>query len=76
MAPDQPPPQLRAADADRWAAVEGRLDAEELEERLAVAYSAKWVGELDGLTADVTPPVPAPADASASASTAWRYWPE
>ena len=69
MAPDQPPPQLRAADADREAAaqrlhraaVEGRLDAEELEERLAVAYSAKWVGELDGLTADVTPPVPAPA---------------
>ena len=69
MAPDQSTPQLRAADTDREAAaerlhraaVEGRLDAEELEQRLAAAYSAKWVGELDSLTADVTPPVPAPA---------------
>ena len=57
---------LRASDADREAAVdrlhaaamEGRLDADELEERLSQAYAARWCSELTRLTADVTPPAP------------------
>ena len=58
-------PDLRASDADREAAVErlraaaieGRLDSDELEERLSQAYSARWCSELARLTADVTPPL-------------------
>ena len=58
-------PDLRASDADREAAVErlraaaleGRLDADELEERLAQAYAARWCSELSRLTTDVTAPV-------------------
>jgi hypothetical protein len=58
-------PDLRASDADREAAVErlraaaldGRLDGDELEERLAQAYGATWCSELARLTDDVTPPV-------------------
>ena len=57
---------LRCSDADREAtverlrvaAMEGRLDADELEERLTTAYSAKWCRELEELTRDVTPPQP------------------
>jgi hypothetical protein len=57
-------PELRASDADREAAVarlrtaalDGRLDSDELEERLAQAYSARWCSELARLTEDVTPP--------------------
>ena len=59
---------LRASDADReatverlrTAAIEGRLDADELEERLSHAYAARWCSQLARLTADVTPPPPAP----------------
>jgi Domain of unknown function (DUF4190)/Domain of unknown function (DUF1707) len=60
-------PELRASDDDREAAVErlrtaaleGRLDSDELEERLSDAYSARWCSELEALTADVTlPPAP------------------
>ena len=55
---------LRASDADRDAAVErlrvagieGRLDSEELEQRIETAYGARWCSELDALTLDVTPP--------------------
>ena len=69
MYPDTGKPDLRASDADREAtaerlhvaAVEGRLDAEELEERLTAAYTAKTCVELTRLTADVTVPAPAPA---------------
>src|SRR5512142_2970732 len=63
---DFPDPRLpakaaRAADADREsmalrlrdAAAEGRLDLNELEERLAAAYAAKTRGELDALIADL-----------------------
>lgn len=58
-------PQLRASDADReriverlrHAAGEGRLDVEELDERLARAYAARTVSELQTLTADVVPAV-------------------
>jgi hypothetical protein len=57
-------PDLRASDADREAAVErlrragmeGRLDSDELEERIASAYAARWCSELESLTFDVTPP--------------------
>ena len=52
---------LRAADADReavterlrQAAGEGRLDAEELEERLHTALRARTYGELDLVLADL-----------------------
>ena len=55
---------LRASDADREATVErlrvagmeGRLDSDELEERIESAYAARWCGELESLTLDVTPP--------------------
>ncbi len=57
---------LRASDADRdaaserlrVAAMEGRLDPVELDERMSAAYAARWCSELRELTADVTP-VPA-----------------
>jgi hypothetical protein len=70
----RPTPQLRCSDADRDAAalklrqanVEGRLDADELEQRVGAVYQARWMADLERLTADVTPlppptPVPPPA---------------
>ncbi len=66
MLPFEPiKPDLRASDDDRdatveqlrVAAMEGRLDSDELEERLAAAYSARYCGELARLTSDVTPPL-------------------
>jgi uncharacterized protein DUF4190/uncharacterized protein DUF1707 len=58
------PHDLRASDADREstvgrlrvAAMEGRLDAAELADRVGQAYRCKWCGELERLTDDVTPP--------------------
>jgi hypothetical protein len=55
---------LRASDADReliverlrHAAAEGRLFADELEDRLGAAFSAKTYGELDALVADLPAP--------------------
>jgi hypothetical protein len=66
---DPPTHQLRASDADREAAAErlrvaaseGRLDPEELDERLTAAYAARWCSELERLTSDVTPPPAPPA---------------
>ena|SRR5215208_5070982 len=61
---------LRASDADReaaaerlrTAALEGRLEPAELDERMSAAYAARWCSELTRLTADVTPaPAPSPA---------------
>ena len=57
----QPLPDLRASDADRERAVltlgraagDGRLDVDELEERLQLAYAARTQAELDTLLADV-----------------------
>ena len=54
-------PDLRASDADREAAVEalrhhavaGRLDSEELEERVEKAYAAKLLSELAELQVDL-----------------------
>ena len=59
-------PALRASDADRdavaerlrVASIDGRIDAEELEERLSEVYAARWVADLDRLVADVSPPPP------------------
>jgi len=64
--------RLRISDADRHrvaellreAAGEGRLDIEELDERLEAAYSAKTYGDLVPLTADLplnAPQHPTPA---------------
>jgi hypothetical protein len=57
---------IRASDADRdavadrlrRAAVEGRLESDELEERLHAALRARTYGELDGLLGDL-PAMPA-----------------
>jgi hypothetical protein len=70
------PGQLRISDADRHAvaevlraaAGEGRIDLEELDERLEAAYAAKTYADLVPLTADLPMhgaphPVPAPAPA-------------
>jgi len=70
---------LRASDADREraaerlraATAEGRLSAEELEERLELALAARTEGELAALVADLPPaaePAPAPG---ASRSRGW-----
>jgi hypothetical protein len=78
MPPEETPPPLRASDADREAAaerlrqacLEGRLDADELEERLDSAYASRFVTDLERLTADVTPaPAPAPTPYVAPAPT-------
>lgn len=53
------------ADRLRAAAAEGRLDADELDERLGQAYGARTIGELAPLTADL--PAVAPARAPAPA---------
>jgi Domain of unknown function (DUF1707)/2TM domain len=63
---------LRASDADRERVaealrqhhVEGRLDAEELNQRLDRTYAAKTFGELDAITTDL-PPIRTPARAGA-----------
>ncbi len=60
---------LRASDADReraaerlrGATAEGRLSAEELEERLERALAARTEGELSVLVADLPPAEPSPA---------------
>ena len=60
-APVSPPGTARAADADREAiaeilrvaAAEGRIDFEELDDRLGQAYSAKTYGQLRALVADL-----------------------
>ena len=46
----------------RVASVDGRIDADELEQRLSAVYAARWVADLDRLVADVSPP-PAPVPA-------------
>jgi hypothetical protein len=59
----RPDPSLRAADTDREATGErlrrhhadGRLDTEELQERIDRCYQAKTVGELEQLVTDLPP---------------------
>jgi hypothetical protein len=59
--------EVRASDADRdrvldvlrAAAADGRLTADELDERVGAALTSRTLGELAGLTADLAaPPVP------------------
>ncbi len=77
-------PVQRASDADRDTAVdilceavaEGRLTLAELDERVGAALSARTIGELAALIADLSGPwTPVPASASArvspSASPGW-----
>jgi hypothetical protein len=76
MPPSWPTQDLRASDADREAtcerlraaAIEGRLDPVELDERLSAAYASRWCSQLERLTADVTPPPAAPAPRAAPPS--------
>ena len=67
MVPDyERTPQLRASDADREEAAdrlriasgEGRIDADELDERLTAVYGARYCSELTRMTSDITPPPP------------------
>jgi uncharacterized protein DUF4190/uncharacterized protein DUF1707 len=66
MSEHPPSRDYRASDADREAAaerlrlasVEGRIDSEELEQRLAGVYRARTVADLDVLVRDVIPPPP------------------
>ncbi len=58
-----PDPNQRAGDADREATserlrrhhAEGRLEAEEFQERVDLCYQAKTVGELEQLVTDLPP---------------------
>ena len=69
-------PTQRASDAEREetadrlrvAAGDGRLDPDELEERLEAAYRARTVGELTTVTADL----PATPAGGAAPEPAWR----
>jgi len=75
---NRPLPELRASDADRERAVttltraasDGRIDVDELEERLALAYAARTHGELEVLLADVGGAVDADPSAEAEAARA------
>ena len=80
----QESPTLRASDADRERVVDllrshaaaGRLEAEELSERVEAAYRSKTVGELDELTRDLpaieAEGAPAPARSSGRRNRALR----
>jgi hypothetical protein len=69
-----PPRSLRASDADRervvavlaGAAADGRLTLEEHTERVARAYSARTLGDLAELTADLAEPAAQPLRLDAS----------
>lgn len=73
--PQEPPPRMRASDADREAVVRTLLDAlarglltlDEGDERVAAAYAARYLDQLPRLTADLPP-----APASAPAAPGWR----
>ena len=72
---------LRASDADRehvaerlrHAAGEGRILAEELEERLEAVFSARTYGELDAVVADL--PGTTPARRRERSASIFRYGP-
>ncbi|WP_168207354.1 DUF1707 SHOCT-like domain-containing protein [Microlunatus elymi] len=73
----QPVPQ-RIGDAERDQAAEflrehhaqGRLDAEEFDERVTAALTAKWQSDLDRLFLDLPAPTPRTVQRSAQASAA------
>lgn len=79
----QPPerrPALRASDADRErvvdilrrAAGDGRLDVEELDERVSAAYTIRTLTELEALTLDLVPAGHGPAAPSAESGVVVR----
>ena len=81
--PRQPAdPGLRASDADREATVRdlrdhgaaGRLDVDELEQRVATAYAARTRGELDPLLADLPAVRRAPAAPRRRPREEWRVF--
>ncbi|WP_166133464.1 DUF1707 SHOCT-like domain-containing protein [Nocardioides ochotonae] len=91
--PQQPrPPQLRISDADRHrlaeflreAAGEGRLEVDELEERLEATYAAKVYADLVPLVVDLpgaasvvpTSAAPAPVEPHAPASSSYVALPQ
>jgi hypothetical protein len=76
-------PDFRASDAERERvatllrdhAAEGRLDVDELDERLRQAYAARTRGHLEVLTADLPPAAPAaPARRAAPPAERERAW--
>jgi uncharacterized RDD family membrane protein YckC len=72
--------RVRASDRDRdevverlsEAAAEGRLTADELDERLTQAFSAATYGELDTLTDDLPVPVPTSPPSRLARAGWWR----
>ncbi|UGS37823.1 DUF1707 SHOCT-like domain-containing protein [Capillimicrobium parvum] len=82
MATPEHRPDLRASDADREAVAnqlrtaseDGRLDVDELDDRLAKVYAAKTYGELEPLTADLAPDPPPPPSALANWRVRWGSW--
>lgn len=85
--PRDHPPHLRATDAQREAVVDmvrraiddGRLQLDELDERLGAAYSARTHGELGTVIQDIVPhrprqawPAPRPASPPPSPTTSER----
>ncbi|MCA1669946.1 MAG: DUF1707 domain-containing protein [Thermomicrobia bacterium] len=76
--------KMRASDADREATAErlrrhyteGRLDAQEYDERIDRCYAAKTMGELDELFADLprpAPPSPEPGHRYRGYLPGWRF---
>jgi hypothetical protein len=74
---------LRASDADRervaeqlrHATAEGRLDPDELEERLETAFAARTYGELDQLVVDLPGQTVRRRDRSERAASVGGGWP-
>jgi hypothetical protein len=75
-----PSPALRASDADRERVaaalrrhhLDGRLDTDELQERLGACYAAKTQDELAPLLADLPGEGPRRPPRSARAGASWR----
>lgn len=72
---EEPPPRMRASDADREAVVRTLIDAiarglltlQEGDERVAAAYAARFLDDLPRLTADLPP-----APSSTPVAPGWR----
>ena len=72
-------PEMRASDADRdrvldmlrEAAGDGRLTADEFDERMEAALSSRTLGELAALTADLGPGPGAAGAATAPTPVRW-----
>jgi hypothetical protein len=80
MPSQRPYSEIRASDAERERvvaflrehALAGRLDAEELEDRIGLAYRAVYVGDLERLMRDL-PRAPAPASRRSAACSSARH---